>query len=132
MTKNPIEFAREVRAEVDRMPRVEPAIAPSWHRRYTLGPGDTLNLSMYDRPDLSRTSVPIAPDGTISYADETLSARSYRAYRDGKIFGKLTMKPINLLFFWQGPDHCYKAYLKERARKNLPAEYQDDPVSPVA
>lgn len=63
-------------------------------------------------------------DGTISYADETLSARSYRAYRDGKIFGKLTMKPINLLFFWQGPDHCYKAYLKERARKNLPAEYQ--------
>ena len=58
---------REVRAEVDRMPRVEPAIAPSWHRRYTLGPGDTLNLSMYDRPDLSRTSVPIAPDGTISY-----------------------------------------------------------------
>jgi hypothetical protein len=71
-------------------------------------------------------------DGTISYADETLSARSYRAYRDGKIFGKLTMKPINLLFFWQGPDHCYKAYLKERARKNLPAEYQDDPVSPVA
>ena len=36
----------------------------------------------------------------------------------------LTMKPINLLFFWQGPDHCYKAYLKERARKNLPDEYQ--------
>lgn len=58
---------REVRAEVDRIPRVEPAITPSWHRRYTLGPGDTLNLSMYDRPDLSRTSVPIAPDGTISY-----------------------------------------------------------------
>ena len=63
-------------------------------------------------------------DGTVSYADETLSARSYRAYRDGKLFGKLTMPFINLLFFWQGPDHCYKAFLKEHARKNLPAEYQ--------
>lgn len=58
---------REVRAEVDQMPRVTPTGAPSWHRRYTLGPGDTLNFSMYDRPDLSRESVPIAPDGTISY-----------------------------------------------------------------
>lgn len=66
-------------------------------------------------------------DGTISYADETLSARSYRAYRDGKFFGKLTMKPINLLFFWQGPDHCYKAFLKEHERKNLPSEYRQPP-----
>ena len=52
-------------------------------------------------------------DGTISYADETLSARSYRAWRDGKILGRLTMRPINLLFFWQGPDHCKNAYTKE-------------------
>ncbi len=63
-------------------------------------------------------------DGTVSYADETLSARSYRAHRDGKVFGKLTMPFINLLFFWQGPDHCHKAFLKEHARKNLPSEYQ--------
>lgn len=63
-------------------------------------------------------------DGTISYADETLSARSYRAWRDGKILGRLTMKPINLLFFWQGPDHCKNAYTKEFDRKNYPSEYQ--------
>lgn len=62
--------------------------------------------------------------GTLSYADETLSARAYRAYRDGDLFGKLTMKPINLLFFWQGPDHCKRAYLKEIARQNLPPEYR--------
>lgn len=62
-------------------------------------------------------------DGTISYADETLSARSYRAHRDGKIFGKLTMGFINLLFFWQGPDHCKNAYTKEFERKNYPSEY---------
>lgn len=58
---------REVRAEVDRMPTVEPVTTPSWHRQYTLGPGDALNFSMYDRPELARQSVPIAPDGTISY-----------------------------------------------------------------
>ena len=63
-------------------------------------------------------------DGTISYADETLSARSYRAHRDGKVFGKLTMPFINLLFFWQGPNHCKNAYIKEFERKNYPSEYQ--------
>ena len=63
-------------------------------------------------------------DGTISYADETLSARSYRAYRDGKVFGRLFMRPIDLLFFWQGPGHCKNAYIKEFARKNYPDEYR--------
>ena len=42
-------------------------------------------------------------DGTLSYADETLSARSYRAHRDGKLLGKITMPVIDLLFWWQGP-----------------------------
>ena len=63
-------------------------------------------------------------DGTVSYADETLSARAYRAHRDGKILGKLFMRPIDLLFFWQGPDHCKNAYIKEFARKNYPDEYR--------
>lgn len=63
-------------------------------------------------------------DGTISYADETLSARSYRAHRDGKLLGKLTMPVIDLLFFWQGPGHCKNAYIKEFERKNYPDEYR--------
>ncbi|MCB1231290.1 MAG: polysaccharide biosynthesis/export family protein [Verrucomicrobiae bacterium] len=58
---------REVRSEIDQMPPIEPVSTPSWHRQYTLGPGDSLNFSMYDRPDLARQGVPIAPDGTISY-----------------------------------------------------------------
>lgn len=62
--------------------------------------------------------------GTLSYADETLSARSYRAHRGGKLFGKLTMAPINWLFFWQGPAHCRNAWRKELERKNLPTEYR--------
>lgn len=64
-------------------------------------------------------------DGTVSYADETLSARSYRAHRDGKILGKITMPVINLLFFWQGPDHCKNAWIKELERKNYPEEYRN-------
>ena len=63
-------------------------------------------------------------DGTIGYADETLSARCYRAHRDGKIMGKLFMRPIDLLFFWQGPGHCKNAYIKEFERKNYPDEYR--------
>ena len=63
-------------------------------------------------------------DGTLSYADETLSARSYRAHRDGKLFGKITMPVIDLLFFWQGPNHCFNAYRKEHDRQNLPNEYR--------
>lgn len=47
--------------------RITPAQVPSWQTRYTLGPGDTLNFSVYDREDLARNDVQIAPDGTVSY-----------------------------------------------------------------
>ncbi|MEM7698224.1 MAG: SLBB domain-containing protein, partial [Verrucomicrobiota bacterium] len=40
---------------------------PVWQTRYTLGPGDVLDISMYDRPDLKRENVRIGPDGTLSY-----------------------------------------------------------------
>lgn len=63
-------------------------------------------------------------DGTLSYADETLSARCYRAHRDGKLAGRVFMPVINLLFFWQGPGHCKNAYIKEFERKNYPTEYR--------
>lgn len=64
-------------------------------------------------------------DGTLSYADETLSARCYRAHRDGKLFGRIFMPPIDWLFgLWQGPDHCKNAYIKEFERKNYPDEYR--------
>lgn len=63
-------------------------------------------------------------DGTVSYADETLSARAYRAHRDGKMLGKLFMPLIDMLFFWQGPGHCKNAYIKEFERKNYPDEYR--------
>lgn len=47
--------------------RINPVKTPVWQTRYTLGPGDTLNFSVYDRADLARENVQIAPDGTVSY-----------------------------------------------------------------
>lgn len=63
-------------------------------------------------------------DGTLSYADETLSARSYRAHRDGKLLGKITMPVIDLLFFWE-PDHCLSAYRAEVLRRQYPEAYRE-------
>jgi polysaccharide export outer membrane protein len=47
----------------------EPELAPpvSWRERYTLGPGDVINISFYGRSELDRPGVRIAPDGTLSY-----------------------------------------------------------------
>ncbi len=47
-------------------PRIKPVETPSWQTKYTVGPGDTLNISIYDRPTLAR-EVPISPDGKVSY-----------------------------------------------------------------
>jgi hypothetical protein len=66
------------------------------------------------------------PFASSAWADETLSSRSYRAWRDKKFFG-FTMQIIDKLFFWQAirPDaigHCHQAYLSEIEKRNLPPE----------
>lgn len=66
----------------------------------------------------------IPPFFTLSWADETLSARTYRAAKRGKLVGTLAMPLIDALFFWQGKGHCKNAYMKERQRANLPPEYR--------
>lgn len=67
----------------------------------------------------------IPPFLTLSYADETLSARTYRAAKRGKIVGRLAMPVIDLMFLWQTRDHCRWAYIKEMERRNLPPEYRE-------
>lgn len=62
------------------------------------------------------------------FPDETMSAASYRMHRDGRFWGFM-MPVINLMFFWQGPDHCYNAYKKELTRVQYPDEYQKPPDS---
>lgn len=66
----------------------------------------------------------IPPFITLSWSDETLSARTHRAAKRGKIVGKAFEPFINLLFRWRGPDHCRNAYQKELERRNLPPEYR--------
>lgn len=76
--------------------------------------------------------------GRVGSSDETLSAHCWRSYRDGRIWGHLFMPPIDWMFSWQTPDpkyldelskpvtgHCRRAYLKEKARAYLPADYRD-------
>lgn len=55
------------------------------------------------------------------YADETLSSRAYRAYRDGT--NKWAYKVINAIFFAQD-DHCKEAYESELNRAQLPPEFR--------
>ena len=58
--------------------------------------------------------------------DETMSAASYRMHRDGRFWGFM-MPVIDALFWWQGPNHCYNAYIKELRLVQYPAEYQGKP-----
>jgi protein involved in polysaccharide export with SLBB domain len=41
-------------------------LAP-WQQRLTLGPGDVLDISIYDIPESKRSAVAIGPDGTLNY-----------------------------------------------------------------
>lgn len=44
-----------------------PAKRAQWQERLTLGPGDVLNFSLLDAPELSRPEVVIGPDGRVTY-----------------------------------------------------------------
>jgi hypothetical protein len=55
------------------------------------------------------------------YADETLSARAWRAEQKGKIFGRIFRPIIDLIMFFQ-KDHCKLAHEAEIKRRHLPPE----------
>ena len=38
-----------------------------WQQRLTLGPGDTINIQLFDMLDATRLDVPVGPDGRISF-----------------------------------------------------------------
>lgn len=79
--------------------------------------------------------------GHLSYADETLSARTWRGARANKRLPRLLLPVIDAMFLWQTPDvadedgtpirsHCHRAYLKEAQRRGLPPEYRDARTAP--
>lgn len=57
------------------------------------------------------------------YADETLSSRAHRRQHKNK-FWKYGRILIDALFFFQ-QNHCHKAYLSERERRQLPSNFED-------
>ena len=70
----------------------------AWQERLTLGPGDVLNLQLFDMPDSARTEVPIGPDGRISF----LQARDIMA--TGLTIDELRAKMDEALSkFYQNP-----------------------------
>jgi protein involved in polysaccharide export with SLBB domain len=78
---------------------VTPAIKRAeWQQRLTLGPGDLLNLQLFDMPDTAHTEVPIGPDGRISF----LQARDIMA--TGLTIDELRAKMDEALAkFYQNP-----------------------------
>lgn len=60
----------------------------------------------------------------LGHADETLSARAYRAWRAKRVFGRIFKPLIDGLFFFD-PDHCRVAYQSEVERRQLPPEMRD-------
>ncbi len=57
-----------------------------------------------------------------SWADETLSSRSYRSWMAGKIWGQISRPMIDFLFSWQSKTHCQDAFNTERNRLHSPPE----------
>ena len=58
------------------------------------------------------------------YADESLSARSWRNQYKKRRYA-ISVKVINCVFFWQ-KNHCQEAYSSEKKRRQLPTEYRSE------
>lgn len=63
-----------------------------------------------------------------AWADETMSARAWRAYRDGRLWGRYAKPVIDWIFAWQRAEggHCRRAYERERERMHSPPEVRRD------
>jgi hypothetical protein len=57
------------------------------------------------------------------WADETISARSYRLQDESKKW-KIVRVTIDMLFFWE-EDHCENAWASEMMRRQMPVEYRE-------
>ena len=56
--------------------------------------------------------------------DETISAAAWRMEQQGKWAGKVLRPLIDLLFLPLERDHCYRAWLSEVQRLQLPSAYR--------
>jgi hypothetical protein len=75
-------------------------------------------------------NVLLTPFHAGAWADETMSARAWRADRDGRRWGRVTRPVIDWLFAWQRAEggHCRRAYERERERMHSPPETRAVPT----
>ena len=57
------------------------------------------------------------------HPDETISAAAWRMEQQGKLAGRVMRPLIDLLFRPIEKDHCYRAWLSEVQRSQLPSDY---------
>ncbi len=70
---------------------------------------------------LINTLIRIQGDGR-GMADETISARAFRAHLQGYLSDR-AYRTIDALFFWQ-PHHCYQSWRSEIERRQMPSHYR--------
>jgi hypothetical protein len=58
------------------------------------------------------------------HPDETISAALWRMEQQGKIAGRIFRPMVDLLFRPIEKDHCYRAWLSEVQRSQLPCAYK--------
>jgi hypothetical protein len=58
------------------------------------------------------------------HPDETISAAAWRMEQQGKLAGRVMRPLIDLLFRPIEKDHCYRAWLSEVQRSQLPNAYK--------
>jgi len=44
-----------------------PAMRAAWQKKLTLGPGDVLNISLFEQPETARQDLVVGPDGRVSF-----------------------------------------------------------------
>ncbi len=62
-----VEEERPVSAMTNAFSINTPTQLADWQKRLTLGPGDILNISLYEQPDTARNGIAVGPDGRLSY-----------------------------------------------------------------
>lgn len=69
-------------------------------------------------------NVLVTPWHSGAWADETLSARAWRAQLAGRRWARITVPVIDWLFSWQKAPggHCRRAYERESLRMHVPPE----------
>jgi protein involved in polysaccharide export with SLBB domain len=74
----------------------------AWQQRLTLGPGDTLNISLFEAPDSLQKEIPVGPDGRVNFlqAHDVVAAGltidEFRAKLDAAL-GKFYQSPRTIV-----------------------------------